>query len=503
MKIQNKLFLILFGFSFLLVTSLVLLMQWSLDKGMIEYVNSKEVAALQPLSVKLSQEYQKKNNWQTMIGEHQKFHRMIYAQLLDSEFSVETQHHPSERMGFRGENHRPKGRINSGPKDRLKDSPHNKGRPRPHGKGPPTTNDAHYALLDVNEKIIVGRNLKELEYSKTAIKVNDDIVGYFAVSKRNQLTKGYEVDFIEQQQSYLWAIALFAMCLVALITLPLAKHLVEPIKLITSGMHKLTQGEYQQKIELNRKDELGKLSRDYNELAFTLAENETARKRWLADISHELRTPVAILRGELEAMIDEVRPLTKGNVSSAHDEVKHLQRLIDDLNLLTSADVGAMNYRKQHENVAVLLEGEADKYRSYLADAGITLSISIVRSNIATPNVYLDKTRLYQLFENIINNSVKYSEATEFSISLLVETIDDKTITKLILEDNGVGVASEHLPHLFEHLYRVEDSRNRKTGGSGLGLSICRQIVIAHQGEISAEKSTLGGLAIIIQLPIT
>ena len=122
---------------------------------------------------------------------------MIYAQLLDSEFSVETQHHPSERMGFRGENHRPKGRINSGPKDRLKDSPHNKGRPRPHGKGPPTTNDAHYALLDVNEKIIVGRNLKELEYSKTAIKVNDDIVGYFAVSKRNQLTKGYEVDFIE------------------------------------------------------------------------------------------------------------------------------------------------------------------------------------------------------------------------------------------------------------------------------------------------------------------
>ena len=114
-------------------------------------------------------------------------------------------------------------------------------------------------------------------------------------------------------------------------------------------------------------------------------------------------------------------------------------------------------------------------------------------------NVYIDKTRLCQSFENIINNAIKYSSATCLKISL---GIHNHSTVLIKFEDDGVGVEDVHLTHLFEHLYRVEDSRNRKTGGSGLGLSICRHIVMAHQGEINAENSPLGGLAIIIKLPI-
>jgi len=250
---------------------------------------------------------------------------------------------------------------------------------------------------------------------------------------------------------------------------------------------------------LKRQDELGELSRDYNELAITLAENETTRKRWLANISHELRTPIAILRGELEAMLDNVRPLNKNNIASANDEVKHLQRLIDDLNLLTSADIGGMRYRKKQEDLTLLLQDELDKYRSYLNDASIKLNLAISDQEI---DIYGDKTRLCQLFENIINNCIKYSSATLFKISLSVENTEGKPAALMKFEDNGLGVDDEHLSSLFEHLYRVDDSRNRKTGGSGLGLSICRHIVIAHQGEISAQHSSLGGLAIIISLPI-
>ena len=101
------------------------------------------------------------------------------------------------------------------------------------------------------------------------------MIGFVAISKRNELTLGYEVDFIEQQQKYLWLIALIVMLLVALLTLPLARHIVEPIKLITRGMHKLTRGDYQQSIDLKRKDELSELSRDFNELALTLAKNDS------------------------------------------------------------------------------------------------------------------------------------------------------------------------------------------------------------------------------------
>jgi two-component system sensor histidine kinase BaeS len=117
--------------------------------------------------------------------------------------------------------------------------------------------------------------------------------------------------------------------------------------------------------------------------------------------------------------------------------------------------------------------------------------------------VFADRSRLCQLFENLINNCVKYSQAKLVKIS---SEIDDTKNTPLLIvkvEDNGVGVAEQHLGNLFEYLYRVDDSRNRKTGGTGLGLSICAHIVAAHQGNISAEHSPLGGLAIIIELPLS
>lgn len=499
MKIQNKLFLFLFGFSLILVTILVLLMQWSIGKGMVEYVVSKEIETLKPVVAELSEEYQVENNWHSMEGKNKRFRRLISEQFAGSDFEQterQIQRPPEHRRPDNPNGMPPPIRQNRPPP--LREDFSRRPPPSPQGEG-------QYALLDTDGKLIAGHYIEALEYTKTAIKVNDVIVGFFAVSKRNNLTQGYEVDFVEQQQHYLWLIALVVMSLVVLVTFPLARHVVEPIKLITQGMHKLTQGDYHQSIELKRQDELGELGRDYNELAFTLAENESARKRWLANISHELRTPVAILRGELEAMLDKVRPLTPSNIASANDEVKHLQRLIDDLNLLTSTDIGGMGYRKQHEDLVLLIESEAEKYRGYLADAGIELTLEF-RTQEAL--IYADKNRLLQLFENIINNCIKYSAATQLKISVTLDTLAENSAEKnqgsviITLEDNGVGVDESHLDHLFEYLYRVEDSRNRKTGGSGLGLSICRHIVIAHQGKITARKANLGGLAIMITLPL-
>lgn len=480
MKIQSKLFLILFGFSLLLVTSLVLLMQWSIGKGMIEYVNTKEIEALKPLVAELADEYQKEKSWSEIQGNNQKFAGLIFARLKDSEF-IQPQRPPpfnAHDKGFQ---------INK----RL---------PEPEILPAPPGHQADYALLDKDKNLIVGDYREDLEYTLSAILVDEVNIGFFAVSKRNFLTKGYELDFIEQQQSYLWIIALVAMALMTLVTLPLARHLVEPLRLIAKGMHQLTQGNYRQNIHLHRQDELGELSRDFNELALTLDENESARKRWLANISHELRTPVAILRGELEAMLDGVRPLTEKSIESADDEVKHLQNLIDDLHQLTSADIGGMHYRKKTEDLTLLLNSEVDKYISYLATAGIKLELDMESARL---DIFADRTRLCQLFENIINNSVKYAQASILKITLTVAkaSIDPCAVVKF--EDNGLGVAKQHLPHLFEHLYRVEDSRNRKTGGTGLGLSICAHIVAAHQGEISAEQSGLGGLAIVIKLPLS
>ncbi len=474
-------------------------MQWSIGKGVIEYVNTKEIDALKPVVEQFSQIYAREQSWQFIENNHGDFRRLIASQLKASDFLPSKGRPPAERPyqrpPMRGGEHpqRPNRPSFDGQKPQKGDPSQRR------SKVPPVDTDSHYALLDKDKNLIVGGYFEQFQYSKTPIMVDEVIVGYFAISKRNRLTQGYELDFIEQQQHYLWLIALLVMCLVALITLPLARHIVEPIKKITHGMHKLTHGDYQARISIDRQDELAELARDYNELALTLAENESARKRWLANISHELRTPVAILRGELEAMLDGVRALEISNIHSAHDEVKHLQRLIDDLNLLATTDIGGMQYRKASLNLTHLLQGELEKYRSYLADADIYLNLQGLEQNI---ELYADKTRLCQLFENIINNCVKYSQATVLTINISLASQDNQPQVTMEFYDNGIGVEPHHLNHLFEHLYRVEDSRNRKTGGSGLGLSICRHIVHAHQGEISAKQAESGGLAILITLPV-
>lgn len=475
MKIHNKLFLILFSFSLLLVAVLVLLIQWSIDKGMIEYVNSKELETLAPLSVAFASEYEKEKNWSTLVGQHKKFTDILFSSLKDTRFMPPPP--PRQR--------RPPPDFDAGAMDAR----------RP----PPLKEQGKYALLDDKENLIVGHYNEDFEYTKMAIHFDNKNVGWLAIPERHQIISGYELDFIEQQNHYLWVIALIAMTLVALVTLPLARHLVEPIKLIMQGMHKLTQGQYSQRIDVNRKDELGELGRDFNELAITLDKNENARKRWLANISHELRTPIAILRGELEAMVDDVRPLNKNNIDSANDEVKHLQHLIDDLHQLTSADIGGMHYRKKMNNLTSWLNGEVNKYKAYLAAVDMSLQVEI---EDVEANTFADTTRLCQLFDNLINNCIKYSQASLVKLSLDVEECSTHSFVIVRVEDNGVGVAEQHLPNLFEYLYRVEDSRNRATGGAGLGLSICAHIVAAHHGKISAQQSNLGGLAIIIELPI-
>tara|TARA_R110001592_G_scaffold224287_3_gene479905 strand:+ start:1211 stop:2665 length:1455 start_codon:yes stop_codon:yes gene_type:complete len=482
MKIHNKLFLVFFGFSLLLVSALVLLIQWSINRGIIDYVNSKDIEALKPLVTQLESEYKKENSWGAMKGHHRKFGDLLFSH-LQSDLRI---------LGLPEQ-------LNPPPAD-YTGRPGNMGiNDRPIGEVRPPRGQASFALFDQSENLIAGYYSEGIEYNKTPINVEQVNVGWLMIPKQKRITEGYELDFIEQQQSYLWIIAVLTMILVALITFPLAQHIAEPIRKIILGMHKLTQGHYQQKITLNRKDELGELSRDFNELALTLEGNENARKRWLANISHELRTPVAILRGELEAMLDGVRPLDKSNIDSANDEVKHLQHLIDDLHQLTSADIGGMHYQKQTINFSVWLNSEVDKYTSYLAAANILL---LVESHELEANVFADTTRLCQLFDNLINNCIKYAEATVVKISLEVVQIADQSLIRIRLEDNGVGVAEQHLPHLFEYLYRVENSRNRNTGGAGLGLSICAHIITAHQGNIKAAASDLGGLAIIIELPL-
>ena len=507
MKTQQKLFTIIFSFSLVLVVSIVLLMQWSINKGMVDYVNKQEIKALTPLITSLTGIYQQQHNWQSLQNDHRKFQRLLRDNLQNSVLSISAPRPRFQRP------ERPlrkrRARFNAPEHPRVdKQRPPLGNRAFIANRPPPMVNDEpppkprrSFALLTTNKTYIVGDYPNDLHFSFVEINLDDTLIGYLAFSSQDKLLSGYEFDFVQQQQQYLWYLAVGLLILVLMIVFPLARHVLLPLKQLTKAVHQLAQGRYQQEMDLKRKDEFGDLSRDFNDLANNLAQNEIARKRWLANTSHELRTPVAILRGELEAVIDGVRPLSMATITSVHQETLHLQKLITDLHELTSAEIGAMSHKLEPLNLVELLTNEYKKHQVFLTQAGLNSELIINNPNQGEIKVNADQTRLCQLLDNLINNAIKYAaEGCFVQIILTKNELTKQAI--LTIADNGVGVEEQHLTHLFEYLYRTDDSRNRKTGGSGLGLAICAQIVKQHQGSICAKKAELGGLEITIKLPL-
>ncbi len=523
MRIQNKLFaaFLLAGIS--LVALMFFLMQWSLTKGLLEFINTKERDNIAPFVEVLKNRYQEQNNWDWIDDKHRLFHNLFRDNIVDKEHNFgrlrPLRHHglrrPEEQeAGGEFDDQSPRRRLeNSG--DR-RPPPHREGYrdggfrrgPGP-GDGPghrPNERPTDLSLFDHNRAYLVGHPEANENDQWLPIEVEEKTVGWLVIPRRLGITAGYELSLLEQQRTAFIIISLLLIGLTILMAMPLARNLVDPIKRLAQGMNQLAKGDYKTRVTLKRNDELGHLSRDVNELAMTLEKNDSARRRWIANISHELRTPIAVMKGEMEAVIDGVRSLDLAHVSSSHQEVQRLQRLVEDLYELTSADIGGMKYRKEEFDLVELIEDELSQFQQILSKSNIQLTHQLPDHPMI---IWADADRLCQLFNNIMVNCAKYINTGIDPKSEIESEINGRVNLTLqgkegglilTIEDNGKGVPGEHLANLFEHLYRVDDSRNRKTGGSGLGLAICKQIVEAHEGTISAQKSAIGGLAVVIEL---
>ena len=450
MRIQSKIFLAILGSSLLLVAAAIIAMQWSVTQGMVDYVNNRQIQRADAIAAELAEFYQETGSWRPLLEQPRLFRRIVLNAL-----------------------------------DARGATPQHRGLSRP----PP-----QLALLDERQRLIVGI-LPPPPTASVRIELQGDTIGWLLVPQFSEINAGFEEQFLRRQRLALIWIGSALLAVAALMALPLARHLVKPIKQLTHGTHELTQGNYEVALPVERGDELGGLARDFNDLALTLSANDSSRKRWLADISHELRTPLAILRGELEAILDGVRPADAAHLQSLNQEVMHLSRLVDDLYALTTADIGGLQYRKSECDIAELWRDQCAAHRSHFAAAGLELDARIPEQEI---ELYGDEDRLRQLLDNLLDNSRKYTHAGG---RIQVQLRAQAQGIELIVEDSAPGVPAAALPKLFDHLFRVEDSRNRATGGSGLGLAICQRIVAAHQGSIEATESTLGGLAIRVQLP--
>ncbi|MCC8465399.1 envelope stress sensor histidine kinase BaeS [Photorhabdus bodei] len=365
-----------------------------------------------------------------------------------------------------------------------------------HQGPPPRGWRTQFWVVDSDMKPLVGHEGKiPSETYRKPIIYHHQIVGWVIVSTSDKITRQADISFDRQQQLTSWIIAGLSTLLAMIATLLLSRGMLKPVKRLVEGTHKLAAGDFSARVTPSSKDEIGQLAHNFNQLASTLEKNEQMRRDYMADISHELRTPLSILRGELEALQDGVHKPTPETLNSLLAEITTLTKLVDDLHQLSLSDRGALAYRKEFINISELIQVAIASYHGRFLDKQIQVDVKLPEIIM----VFADPSRLTQLFHNLLENSLRY---TADNGKLIIKGCSDDNHFILNWEDSKPGLSPEQCQQVFERFYRSESSRNRASGGSGLGLAICNNIVEAHNGTIHAEPSPLGGLRIIVELPL-
>lgn len=505
-KILHKLLFASLFSNMLVAGCIYLATIYSFDKSFAEYLNDAQAERLAPMVSELAKIYQEKESWD-WIHSHQNH---LWSQLIQKYVIPQTRqrsfkafppppphhHPPPNRPPF----HQPPNRPYIGPPSIPPNFDGKQSFPRktmagPHS-GPSDTLDIAPTVLlaDSEHNTIIGNPLVEAHW--IPIINSGTTVGFLGFYREINLTSEIDRIFINKLRTILSWVTFAAILFSILISLVLAKIIVNPIKLLNVASNKLAQGNFSSKTIIHSNDEIGELSKDFNQLADTLEHNLKARQQWIADISHELRTPIAVLQGELEALQDGVRPISNDAIDSLHHEIIRLSRLINDLHQLSLSDLGSLSYKYEKINIVDVIEDVIEHKVSIIEQKQIDIRFKYQKKNIMVNGDY---HRLIQLFYNILNNSLTYTKDAGI-ISIKLSIVADEIIIKWC--DSEPGVSDNDIENLFDRLYRAEGSRSRNTGGSGLGLSICKNITDAHQGEISASHAELGGVCFTIQLPV-
>lgn len=456
LSISTKLFVAVLAGVLLVILSMGLATSWSFGRGFLGFINEQAMERMAQVVPRLATAYQREGNWDFLRNRPDRWFDVMRP---DPDAARAT--------------------------DDLR---------------PPLASDLtgalfRIALLDKDKKRVTGYPAIGEDALVQPVVVNSETVGWLAVTPFQSVTEAGGERFQQYQLRTSLVIGVFSLLLAMLIAWWIARTLLEPVKRVAAATHRLASGDYSSRVAVASDDEVGQLSRDFNQLAYTLERNEKMRREFMADVSHELRTPLSVLRGELEAIEDGVRSLDQSSMKSLQGEVSMLSKLVDDLYELSLADVGALTYRKAPCLLNDLLENSLAMYRDRFTARQLQIDLELPRQPV---ELLADASRLQQLFSNLLENAVRY---TDVNGTLRISVGVDRDTVRIDFLDSGPGVSADQLPRLFERFYRGESSRNREHGGAGLGLAICRSIANAHDGSLVADHSPYGGLWLILRLP--
>jgi two-component system sensor histidine kinase BaeS len=394
----------------------------------------------------------------------------------------------------------PRGRPAGGPPP-----PGDPGVPGPPRRPPPDQIGARITLYDTSGRRVAGppappdRDVARRAQS-LPITLDGETVGYARTLPRLGAPPGVDGRFLNGQYENLAITALLLLVAGTLPTWWIARLASRSLDSIQAATQSIAAGDFTVHVPERGPREVSETVRNLNMMARALQRLDQARRRWLAEVSHELRTPLAAIRGELDALEDGVRPLSLAAVRSVNEEAARLSSLVQDLHFLAMSDLSGPPCQFQAADARALCAGAVTRFAGPAAKAGLDLQWTGAEDGPLA--VVWDPGRIEQMLANLLANSLTYTDAPgRVRLSLTPDPTGGPGAVEIRLDDSAPPVSPEHLPHLFEPLYRVDAARSRMDGGSGMGLAICEAIVRAHRGRMDAEASELGGLRVRISLP--
>lgn len=487
LRIFHQIFLLLAGMAVLSAAAIGGWFAWNLQAGFSDYLRSRDTQQLARFAEVVAQRV----DWPARAGGAQ---RLPMRELMDEFMHREGLAPPPDwrpRPGGPPPAGEPPGRSAAG----VVTAP----RPRPPPPPPSPGGLAQRIQVVSPQGVHLGgpQFPPGRSWLSHPVRAGGETVAFVRMLPTTEL-QDVDARFLQRQYAGLAAALLLSLAVGLGLAALAARRIGGPLQNLQRAAQRIAGGELGVQVPVAGSREMADLIGDVNRMAATLQQLEGARRRWIAQISHELRTPLSVLLGELEAMQEGVRQPTPQMLETLRGEAAQLVRLVNDLHTLSVADLGTLPCSFADLNAGRLLAGLMERQLPRLQAAGLSVDVH----DGANPRACWDAGRIEQLVTNLLTNSMRYTQAPG---QVLVRWDRVGESLRLVVEDSPPGVPEETMEQLFEPLFRADPARQRHRDGqtgSGLGLAICRAIVQAHGGEITAQPSLLGGLAISVTLPL-
>lgn len=440
--------LLAFAALFLILAAVVYgLNVWSFNRGFSSYLQQQSLTRLRPLALLLADYYTQHRTWDGIVADPRLLGRMAYQ---SSDVARHVVIKPQHAQLF--------------------------GPPPPPG----------IALLDAQRRVLIGPSTAPDLDAMLPVMVGGVAVGFLGMSPAPGFTEAIDNAFAHQQRSAFALTASVMVCISVIAAILMGRWLGRPIGEVARALHALSRGQREVCVPVTRGDELGLLAQDVNRLALALDASRQARQAWFMDIAHELRAPLTVLRGEIEAVEQGVRRADMRSMQSLREEVYRLALLVDDLHLLSQADAGALRCSPREIDLAALIDEHVARFDDAVAAQGLSLQVAL-----ESAPVWGDPERLRQLFSNLMQNTLRYTSAPG-TLRIAVARVGRGV--HVVWEDSAPGVRDVDLPRLGERFFQPTRARGGTHAGTGIGLSIVRMIAEAHDMSLVASSSELGGV---------